>query len=80
MIEADLAEFVDDDKRAGERGIPQEPVDERRLAGAEESGDDVDRQRPLRRSSSTGMSLPTNTGGPEGAPVGEPPGGSMVTA
>jgi len=28
----------------------------------------------------TGMSLPTNAGGPEGLPFGEPPGGSTVTA
>ena len=28
----------------------------------------------------TGTSLPTNTGGPEGLPSGEPPGGSIVTA
>ena len=28
----------------------------------------------------TGISLPTNTGGPDGWPVGEPPGGSTVTA
>ena len=28
----------------------------------------------------TGISLPTNTGAPEGAPVGEPPCGSSVTA
>ncbi len=28
----------------------------------------------------TGMSLPTNTGGPEGLPSGDPPGGSTVTA
>ena len=28
----------------------------------------------------TGISLPTKTGGPDGCPVGEPPGGSTVTA
>ena len=28
----------------------------------------------------TGISLPTKTGGPDGWPVGEPPGGSTVTA
>ncbi len=28
----------------------------------------------------TGISLPTNTGAPDGLPVGEPPGGSSVTA
>jgi hypothetical protein len=28
----------------------------------------------------TGISLPTNTGGPDGLPLGEPPGGSSVTA
>jgi hypothetical protein len=28
----------------------------------------------------TGMSLPTKTGVPDGFPVGDPPGGSTVTA
>ena len=38
MVEADLAELVDDDGGAGERGIADEPVQERGLAGAQEAG------------------------------------------
>ena len=37
-------------------------------------------KRDKPRQGSTGISLPTKTGGPDGWPLGEPPGGSTVTA
>ena len=80
MIEADLAPFVDDDEAVGQRRRAEHAVDQARLAGAKEAGDDMDRNRVLPRQGSTGSSLPTNTGGPEGLPSGEPPLGSTVTA
>ena len=80
MIEADLAPFVDDDERVGEFGLAQQAVEQRRLAGAEKAGDDADRNSRRSRHWPIGNNLPTNTGAPEGSPVGEPPGGSTVTA
>ena len=50
MIEADLAELVDDHRGVGERGIAQQAVEQRRLAGAEEAGQDGERKRWARRS------------------------------
>ena len=38
MVEPDLAELVDDDGGAGERGIVHQAVEQRGLAGAEEAG------------------------------------------
>ncbi len=80
MVEPDLAPFVDDDEGAGELPFAQDPVEQRRLARAEKAGDDADGDRRRRRHGPVGNSLPTNTGAPEGWPVGEPPGGSIVTA
>ena len=80
MVEADLAPFVDDHQRIGERRALEQAVDQARLAGAEEAGDDVQRDRLARAHGSTGTSLPTKTGGPDGLPSGEPPSGSTVTA
>ena len=77
MIEPDGAEFVDHDKRVGEFGRAQQAVDEARLARAEKPGDEINRNRAQ---GPTGISFPTNTGAPEGCPVGEPPSGSIVTA
>jgi hypothetical protein len=48
MIDADLAELIDDHRRIGERGVAQQAVEERRLAGAEEAGQDADRDRRRR--------------------------------
>ena len=45
VVEADLAELVDDHDRVGERRIAQEPVEQRRLAGAEEAGEHGQRDR-----------------------------------
>ena len=45
MVDADLAEFVDDDRGALHAWRLQEPVEERRLARAEKSGQDCDRDR-----------------------------------
>ena len=45
MVEADLAELVDDDHGVGQGRIAQHPVEQRRLAGAEESGEDGERDR-----------------------------------
>jgi len=42
VIEADLAEFIDDDRGAGKGGIAQDARDQRGLATAEKSGDDGD--------------------------------------
>ena len=39
-VEADIAEFVDDQRDAPPARILQEPADQRRLPGAEEAGDD----------------------------------------
>ena len=40
MIQADLAEFVDDDQRAGDPRAVQHRVDERGLAATQEAGDE----------------------------------------
>jgi len=39
MVEADLAELVDDHGGFGERGVAHEAVEQRGLAGAEEAGE-----------------------------------------
>ena len=49
MVEADLAELVDDHRRLGELGPAQQLRDERRLAAPEEAGDE--RDRPLHEAS-----------------------------
>ena len=59
MVEADLAPFVDDHQRIGERRAAQQMVDQARLAGAEEAGDDVERDWLARAHGSTGASLPS---------------------
>ena len=43
VIEADLAELVDDDGGARERGLAQQMAEQRRLAAAEEAGEHRDR-------------------------------------
>ena len=43
MIETDLAELVDQHGGVGERRVLQQPVEQRRLAGAEEAGEDAER-------------------------------------
>ena len=58
-----------------ERGVAKQPVEEGRLARAQNTRDVV--QRDL---GPTGISLPTNTGAPDGLPSGDPPWGSTVTA
>ena len=45
IVQSDLAPFVDDDQRVGEVGRAQEPIDQRRLAGAEKASHDVKRDR-----------------------------------
>ena len=45
MVEPDLAPFVDDHQRVGERRRAQEAVDQRGLAGAEKTGDDMKADR-----------------------------------
>ncbi len=40
MIEADLAEFIDENETVGELRRAQQAIEQRRLAGAEEAGDD----------------------------------------
>ena len=47
MVEPDLAPFVDDHQRVGERRAAQEAVDQRGLARAEKAGDDVKADRVL---------------------------------
>ena len=44
MIEADFAEFVDDDDSTGERRIAQQGVQESGLAGPKKTGDDGQRK------------------------------------
>ena len=51
VVEPDFAPFVDHHQRVGEVGRPEEPVDQRRLAGAEKAGHDVKRDRREVRSS-----------------------------
>ena len=75
VVERRLAELVDDDQRLGQRGVAQQAVEQRGLAGAEEAGDEMERDH-----GPTGTSLPKNTGAPEGLPSLEPPFGSTVTA
>ncbi len=67
MVERRFAELVDDDERVAERGIAEQAVEETRLAGAEETCDEMNGNH-----GPTGTSLPKNTG--------EPPLGSTVTA
>ena len=43
MVDADLAELVDDHRGVAEPGVADEPVQQRRLAAAEKPGDDEDR-------------------------------------
>jgi hypothetical protein len=53
VIEADLAELVDDHDRVGEGGVAEETIEERRLARAKEAGEHGQRdrrQRAARRS------------------------------
>jgi hypothetical protein len=38
MVEADLAELVDDDRRLGKRRVLDQPVEQAGLAGAEKPG------------------------------------------
>ena len=45
VIEADLAQLVDDDCGVGERGLAQQPRQQRRLAAAQEAGEHVDGSR-----------------------------------
>jgi hypothetical protein len=40
MIEADFAEFVDDDQSTRERRIAQQGVQDTRLAGSKKTGED----------------------------------------
>ncbi len=65
MIKADLAPFVDDDERVGERWFAQQAIEQGRLAGAEKTGDDIDRNRGSVHGP-VGISLPTKTGAPDG--------------
>ena len=41
-VDADIAEFVDDEREAPSAGMGKEMTDQRRLAGAEKAGDDGD--------------------------------------
>src|SRR5262249_25512188 len=57
MIDPDLAELVDDDCRSGQRGLADEAVEERGLSGAEEPGEEGERNRrpaPVRRRAGPG--------------------------
>ena len=45
MVEPDVAELVDQNGGAGERGVGQQPVEQRGLAGAEEAGKHGQRDR-----------------------------------
>ena len=44
MVEADLAEFIDDDGGLGERRVADQAVEQRGLAGAEEAGQHRERK------------------------------------
>ena len=48
VIQADLAEFVDDDRGAREGRVAQDASDQRGLATAEKAGDDGDRHHDAR--------------------------------
>ena len=45
MIEADFAEFIDDDERARGRGIAEQTVQEARFSGAKKTGDNRGKAR-----------------------------------
>ena len=45
MVDRHVAELVDDDRRVGERRVLQQPVEQRRLAGAEKAGQHRDGYR-----------------------------------
>ncbi len=47
VVDADLAEFIDDHRRVVHGRILQDPVEKRRLSRAEKAGDDGDRNRPV---------------------------------
>src|SRR4051795_7692207 len=49
MVDADLAEFVDHDRRVGALGAGQQLADQCRLAGAEKPGDDGHRDASAAR-------------------------------
>jgi hypothetical protein len=47
VIDGDFAELVDQHRRVGKRRLPQEMVEQGRLAGSEEAGEDSYRDRPF---------------------------------
>ena len=53
MVDRHLAELVDDDRGVDERRILQQPVEQRRLAGAEETGQHRDGNRKARHQASS---------------------------
>ena len=50
MVDRHVAKLIDDDGRVGECGIPEQPVEQRRLAGAEKAGQHRDGNGELRQS------------------------------
>src|SRR5262249_2240810 len=79
MIDADLAELVDQDSAVGITGVGQHVAKQRRLARAEEAGDEVDRNSvrhgrlPASRDSKTGSTGRTTTPAPAFQTAGSVP-------
>ena len=78
VIEADLAELVDDDRGVGERGIAQQAIEQRRLAGAEKAGQHGQRKRWARRS--RGIAPSGHCASVRGGPAGTLPGFGLTAA
>ena len=49
VIDGDVSEFVDDHRRAAHVGVAEEPAEQGRLAAAQKSGDDGDREPACQR-------------------------------
>ncbi len=54
VIDGDVSEFVDDDRSAAHAGMAEQPAEQRRLAAAQKSGDDGDRDSARQRIDGSG--------------------------
>ena len=66
VIDPDLAEFVDENGGIGERGDGQKPLEQRRLAAAEEPGEHDNRDRLRRLGSAHGAESAASSAGSSG--------------
>ena len=77
MVQSDLAEFVDEHRRIGERRVLEQPIEQARLAGTEKAGQHGQRQR---RAGATGRRGAGALGRPRGSAHGFGPGDAAGTA